>query len=65
MCGGGEEAAWIASLEKKAGKKIPLHVTRFFPRYHMTDREATDVREVYRLAETAGEYLEYVFTGNC
>lgn len=60
-----EEAAWIASLEKKAGKKIPLHVTRFFPRYHMTDREATDVREVYRLAETAGEYLEYVFTGNC
>lgn len=60
-----EEAAWIASVEKTAGKKIPLHVTRFFPRYHMTDRDATDVGDVYRLAETAGKYLEYVFTGNC
>lgn len=47
------------------GKKIPLHITRFFPRYHMTDREATEVEKVYRLAETAKKYLEYVFVGNC
>lgn len=60
-----EEAGWIASVEDKAGKKIPLHVTRFYPRYHMTDRQATDVRQVYRLAETAGRYLEHVFVGNC
>lgn len=60
-----EEAGWIASVEDKAGRKIPLHVTRFYPRYHMTDRQATDVRQVYRLAETAGRYLEYVFVGNC
>ena len=56
-----EEAKWIASV----GKNIPLHVTRFFPRYHMTDRNATEVRQVYRLAETAGKYLENVFVGNC
>ena len=56
-----EEAAWIASVSRD----IPLHVTRFFPRYHMTDREATEVERVYRLAETAGKYLNYVFTGNC
>lgn len=56
-----EEAKWIASV----GKNIPLHVTRFFPRYHMTDRIATEVRQVYRLAETAGKYLENVFVGNC
>ncbi len=60
-----EEAFWIASLEKSAGKKIPLHITRFFPQYRMTDRAATDVELVYRLAETAGKYLEYVFVGNC
>lgn len=60
-----EEAEWIASVEDKAGRKIPLHVTRFYPRYHMTDRQATDVRQVYRLAETAGRYLEHVFVGNC
>ena len=47
------------------GKNIPLHVTRFFPRYHMTDRSATEVRQVYCLAETAGKYLENVFVGNC
>ena len=56
-----KEAQWIASL----GKEIPLHVTRFFPRYHMQDREATDVQQVYQLAQTAGTYLEHVFVGNC
>lgn len=55
------EAAWIASVDSN----IPLHVTRFFPRYHMTDREATDVGRVYELAETARNYLNYVFVGNC
>lgn len=56
-----EEAQWMASV----GKEIPLHVTRFFPRYHMVDRAATDVKKVYRLAEIAGKYLEHVFVGTC
>ncbi len=56
-----EEARWIASV----GKEIPLHVTRFFPRYQMTDRDATEVGKVYRIAEAAGKYLENVFVGNC
>lgn len=56
-----EEAAWIASVSRD----IPLHVTRFFPRYHMMDREATEIRKIYELARTAQEYLNYVFTGNC
>lgn len=60
-----EEAQWIASLEDKSGKKIPLHITRFFPRYHMTDRGATEVRQVYSLAKAAEKYLDYVFVGNC
>ena len=56
-----EEARWIASL----GKDIPLHVTRFFPRYQMADRDATETGRVYRLADTARKYLEHVFVGNC
>ena len=54
------EAAWIASIDRD----IPLHITRFFPRHHMTDRQATDVGLLYRLAETAGKYLRHVYVGN-
>lgn len=56
-----EEARWIASIDRE----IPLHVSRFFPRYKMQDRPATDVENVYALADAAGKYLKYVYTGNC
>lgn len=55
------ESGWIASLNAD----IPLHVTRFFPQYHMKDRPATDVEKVYELADTARKYLKHVFVGNC
>ena len=54
---------WIAALP--GGESIPLHISRFFPTFHMTDRGATDVSLIYRLAETAREKLRYVYTGNC
>ena len=58
--------AWIAGLSGKTpGREIPLHISRFFPRFHMTDRPATNVKKVYRLAEVAREQLKYVYTGNC
>lgn len=60
-----KEAEWIASAGEFVGREIPLHITRFFPRYQMTDREATAVEKVYSLAETARKYLKYVFVGNC
>ena len=60
---------WVAELTddegRAIGRQIPLHISRFFPRFRMTDREATEVRRVYRLAEVARERLEYVYTGNC
>ena len=56
-----EEAAWIASIDPG----IPLHVSRFFPRYKMEDAAATDVGSVYSLAEAARRHLKYVYTGNC
>ncbi len=64
-----EMTGWIAGLRNAEGKtigtEIPLHVSRFFPRFHMTDREATEVKKVYRLADIARESLKYVYTGNC
>lgn len=64
-----EMTSWIAGLRgakgDTIGKEIPLHISRFFPQFHMTDRRATDVRRIYRLADVAREKLEYVYTGNC
>ena len=54
-------AAWVAGVDDK----IPLHVTRFFPRWKMTDRPPTKVETVCRLADVAGRHLKHVFTGNC
>lgn len=55
-----EEARWIARLNPE----IPLHITRFFPQYHMTDREPTDIKQIYLLADTAKRYLANVYVGN-
>ena len=57
-------SSWVADLEVKYNKKIPLHITRFFPRFHMTDKEPTSVSKVFRLVDVAKEKLEYVFPGN-
>lgn len=54
------QAKWISGLRPS----IPLHINRFFPRYRMRDREATDVGQLYRLAGTAEKYLEKVYVGN-
>ena len=60
---------WIAGLQDKSGtvigREIPLHICRFFPRFHMTDRAATDVRCIDHLADVARERLRYVYKGNC
>ena len=60
-----ELSAWVSTMREPDGESVPLHVTRFFPRFHMTDRKATDVRKIYRLAEIAREKLDYVYPGNC
>ncbi len=53
---------WIASLP--GGDEIPLHITRFFPRYKVTDRKPTDRALLLRLVDVAGEQLHYVYPGN-
>ena len=56
-----ELACWLAGVDAN----IPLHLSRFFPRYQMTDYPPTSVERVYRLAEEARAYLAHVYTGNC
>ena len=53
---------WIASLPH--GEEIPLHITRFFPRYRMQDRNPTEKAAILRLVEIARQQLKYVFPGN-
>ena len=64
-----EISSWIAGLRDVYGtgdgRNIPLHISRFFPRFHMSDRDPTDVALIYRLAEKAREKLRFVYTGNC
>jgi pyruvate formate lyase activating enzyme len=56
-----ELSKWVSDLNPD----IPLHISRFFPQFHLQDRGPTDVGHVYRLAELARENLKYVYTGNC
>ena len=58
-------SCWISSLNNPGGEAVPLHISRFFPHFHMQDRDATAVRTVYHFAEIAREKLPYVYTGNC
>ena len=55
-----ELSKWLASI----GADIPLHLTRFFPRYKLADRQPTSRETIYRLRDTAKKYLYNVFTGN-
>ncbi len=54
-----EEAKWIASISPD----IPLHLTRYFPRWK-EKAQPTDVELLKRLKAIAEKYLKHVFLGN-
>lgn len=54
-------SSWIAGIRPD----IPLHISRFFPRYRMQQKKATQVEHIYRLAEVAEAKLTHVYCGNC
>lgn len=56
-----ELSGWLAGVNPE----IPLHISRFFPGWHMQDRDATPVKQVYHLAGIARKKLKYVHEGNC
>ena len=56
-----EESSWLATLSPD----VPLHISRFFPRYHMADRQPTPTATIYRLRDIAIKHLSFVYPGNC
>ena len=54
-------AAFVASVSSD----IPLHVTRFFPRWEMADAVPTPISTIHHLADIARRRLRYVRVGNC
>jgi pyruvate formate lyase activating enzyme len=55
----------IASFLASVSPDIPLHVTRFFPRFRLLDVPPTPVATVQRLADVARTRLRRVLVGNC
>jgi len=55
----------IAERIESVSPDIPLHVTRFFPRYQMAAAAPTSVAAVRHLADVARRRLSRVLVGNC
>jgi pyruvate formate lyase activating enzyme len=55
----------LSSWLSDKGRDIPLHVSRFFPRYKYSDKNPTSVESIYCLADVARKHLLHVYTGNC
>ncbi|MCL2818740.1 MAG: AmmeMemoRadiSam system radical SAM enzyme [Actinomycetia bacterium] len=54
------QARWIASLDPQ----IPLHLTRFFPRYKYADKSPTSRESLFKLRDVARQHLAHVYVGN-
>ena len=54
-------AAFVASVSPD----IPLHITRFFPRWRMRAASPTPVATIHRVAAVARRRLAHVLLGNC
>lgn len=53
-------SSWLAQVSDT----IPLHITRFFPRWQMLDREPTSIEQLDLLAACAKKKLQHVYLGN-
>ena len=56
----GQLSRWLASIDAN----MPLHLTRFFPRRNMREKQPTDVNLLLELQKEAKKYLSRVFVGN-
>ena len=54
----------IAVFISKIDKNIPLHLTRFFPRYKMSDKKVTSKETLEKAYKVAKKYLNDVHLGN-
>ena len=59
-----EEMEEIAKFIAGIDENIPLHITRFFPNYKMTDTQPTPIETLHNLAAIASKYLNNIHLGN-
>jgi pyruvate formate lyase activating enzyme len=50
-------------IPQHLGPDIPLHISRYFPRYKMT-AEPTSLKIIHEMIALASRYLHYVYSGN-
>lgn len=56
---------WCKFIAQDLGVDIPVHFSRFFPQYQMTDRPPTPETTLHLAAKIAKEHgLKYVYCGN-
>ena len=55
----------VAAFVSSISPDIPLHVTRFFPRWQMSDASPTPIATIHRLVDIARRRLSRVLPGNC
>jgi pyruvate formate lyase activating enzyme len=55
-----ELVKWIS---ENLGKNVPLHISRYFPRYKISSN-ATPVENMLEMANIASKILNYVYIGN-
>ena len=58
-----EEVREIAQFIASVNEDIPLHLSRYFPRYKMIN-EATKIEKITEAQYEAKKYLKYVYVGN-
>lgn len=58
-----EEVRDIAEFISSVNENIPLHLSRYFPRYKM-ENEATRIDRILEARNEAKKYLRYVYVGN-
>ena len=54
----------VAAFVSSISPDIPLHVTRFFPRWQMSDASPTPIATIHRLVDIARRRLSRVLVGN-
>ncbi|MBI9015102.1 MAG: AmmeMemoRadiSam system radical SAM enzyme [Clostridiales bacterium] len=58
-----EDVELLSKKLSEIDKKIPYHLSRYFPNYLMTE-EATSINFMFDAYEIAERYLDYVYLGN-
>ncbi|MCI1477607.1 MAG: AmmeMemoRadiSam system radical SAM enzyme [Clostridium beijerinckii] len=58
-----EESRQIAEFIASVDENIPLHLSRYFPRYKM-ENEATKIERITEAQNEAKKYLKHVYVGN-